>query len=134
VALAACVPLVALTVAGTACRSESAPAPSASAPRDDRADAAAAEAALREYFAAASAKACDRMTAVAAKAMTPDECAQSLEEIERHDTRFIDVTKWARDGRDPSAMLASTRVTMDGRERVLVLRVERQDGRWKVRL
>jgi len=93
-----------------------------------------ADRALRGYFAAIDARACDRLAAVSAKDTTPEACAATLGEFAQHGTRLVDVTRWARDGRDPSAMLASTRVTMDGRERLLVLRVERAGATWRVRL
>ena len=104
-----------------------------STPRiDDEAEPLAALAAVNEYLSAVRAKSCPRLIAVTSWLHSTEACENELEEFEHHHATFVNVVRLAKDGRNASAWLATTRMVKDGREREMLLRIENRGQGWKI--
>lgn len=83
------------------------------------------------YLAAMSAKDCATLVQLVAGYEMKD-CKEDVEEWVEHQTQLIAIESVARDGRDPSAMLVTSKMNVGGKDRPLVIRVKRMGSDWKV--
>lgn len=63
-------------------------------------------------------------------------CPATVDELNRHGMRLVEVLDVRVDGRDPEARLVRARLRQGSQERAepALLRLERQEGRWRLRL
>lgn len=96
----------------------------------------AAQASVRAFFAALPAMDCAVLGPLLATGGSARPCEDTVRELHEHGMQLVDIVDAAVDGRDPNAVLVRARLARDGavREEPYVLRVEQQDGGWKLRL
>jgi hypothetical protein len=88
------------------------------------------------YFDALAKRDCDALKAsiggaVAAK-VDKGGCGPEFEEFEHHHMRIASAEPAAPDGRNENVYLVRVNASQDGKERVIVVGVERLEGRWAV--
>ncbi len=95
-----------------------------------------AEKTVRGFFAALPSQDCAVLGPLLATGGKAKSCQETVKELQAHGYGFVEIVGSEVDGRDPDAVMVRTRVSRHGvpREEPLVLRVERQDGGWKLRL
>jgi hypothetical protein len=96
----------------------------------------AAQASVRAFFAALPARDCAVLGPLLAKGGSAKPCEDTVRELHEHGMQLVDIVDAAVDGRNPDAVLVRAKLARDGavREEPYVLRVEHQDGGWKLRL
>jgi len=99
---------------------------------DGEAEPRAALAAVNEYLAAVEAKSCPRLMVITSWLHSEEACENELGEFARHHARFGKVAKLAKDGRGTGAWLATARLSKDGREREILLRIENRGRGWQI--
>lgn len=99
---------------------------------DDEVEPRAALAAVNEYLSAVEAKSCPRLMAITSWLHSEEACHSELEEFARHHASFVKVERLVKDGRNAGAWLATTRLSKDGREREILLRIENRGQGWQV--
>lgn len=100
--------------------------------RDDEGEPRAALAAVNEYLSAVEAKSCPRLMAITSWLHSEEACESELGEFARHHARFVKVAQLVQDGRNAKAWLATTRLSKDGREREVLLRIENRGRGWQI--
>ena len=95
-----------------------------------------AETAVRRFFTALPSEDCAVLGPLLATGGSARPCPETVRELNAHGYSLVEVVESKVDGRDPDAVMVRARVAREGipREEPLVLRVERQDGGWKLRL
>jgi len=76
------------------------------------------------YLAAMGSKDCGALLKIVADYKAAD-CREDTEDWVEHQTQFIAVESVARDGRDKDALLVTTKMNVSGKDRPLVVRVQR---------
>jgi hypothetical protein len=99
---------------------------------DDEAEPLAALAAVNEYLSAVEAKSCPRLMAISSWLHSEEACENELGEFAHHHARFVKVARLVKDGRDTGAWLATMRLSKDGHERDILLRIENRGRGWKI--
>jgi len=96
----------------------------------------AAQATVRAFFTALPAGDCKVLGPLLATGGSARPCEDTVQELREHGMELVEVLDSAVDGRDPNAVLVRAKLARDGAVRTepFVLRVERQDGEWKLRL
>ncbi|HVG59481.1 MAG TPA: hypothetical protein VNA24_13065 [Hyalangium sp.] len=96
----------------------------------------AAQANVRAFFAALPAKDCAVLGPLLATGGSARPCEDTVRELHEHGMQLVDIMDAKVDGRNPDAVLVQAKLARDGavREEPYVLRVEHQDGGWKLRL
>lgn len=96
----------------------------------------AAEATVRRFFAELPSGNCAVLGPLLATGGGARPCPEAVKELQEHGYALVDVVEAKVDGRNPDAVMVSARISRQGvpREEPLILRVERQDGGWKLRL
>ncbi len=95
-----------------------------------------AQASVRAFFAALPARDCPVLGPLLAMGGSARPCEDTVRELHEHGMQLVDIVDATVDGRNPDAVLVRARLARDGAVRAepYVLRVERQDGGWKLRL
>ena len=95
-----------------------------------------AEAPVRRLFAALPPAGCAGLGPLLATGGRAEPCPETVRELTSHGYALVEIVDSKVDGRDPNAVMVRARMTRGGvpREEPLVLRVEHQDGGWKLRL
>lgn len=96
----------------------------------------AAQASVRRFFAALPAGDCAVLGPLLATGGSARPCAATVEELHSHGFELVDIVSAELDGRDANAVLVRAKVAQNGavRGEPVILRVELQDGGWKLRL
>jgi hypothetical protein len=96
----------------------------------------AAQASVRRFFAALPSGDCAVLGPLLATGGSARPCADTVEELHSHGFELVSIVDAAVDGRDANAVLVRAKLAQYGtvREEPAVLRVELQDGAWKLRL
>jgi len=96
----------------------------------------AAQATVRAFFTALPAGDCQVLGPLLATGGSAKPCEDTVRELREHGLELMEVLDSVVDGRDPNAVLVRTKLARDGTVRAepFILRVERQDGEWKLRL
>jgi hypothetical protein len=96
----------------------------------------AAQATVRSFFAALPASDCAVLGPLLATGGSARPCADTVRELHEHGMQLVDIVDATVDGRNPNAVLVRAKLARDGtvRDEPYVLRVEHQDGGWKLRL
>ncbi|MDY7230131.1 hypothetical protein [Hyalangium rubrum] len=96
----------------------------------------AAEASVRRFFAALPDGDCAVLGPLLATGGSAQPCADTVRELNAHGFELVEVVGAEVDGRSADAVLVRAKVARDGavREEPFILRVELQDGGWKLRL
>jgi hypothetical protein len=96
----------------------------------------AAQASVRAFFAALPGRDCAVLGPLLATGGSAKPCEDTVSELHEHGMQLVDIVDATVDGRNPNAVLVRARLARDGavREEPYVLRVEHQDGGWKLRL
>jgi len=96
----------------------------------------AAQATVRAFFAALPARDCAVLGPLLATGGSARPCEDTVRELHEHGMQLVDIVDAKVDGRNPDAVLVQAKLARDGavREEPYVLRVEHQDGGWKLRL
>jgi hypothetical protein len=96
----------------------------------------AARASVRRFFAALPAGDCAVLGPLLAAGGSARPCPTTVEELHSHGFELVDIVGAEVDGRDANAVLVRAKVARDGtvRDEPVILRVELQDGGWKLRL
>lgn len=96
----------------------------------------AAQASVRRFFAALPAGDCAVLGPLLVTGGSARPCAELVEELHTHGFELLTIVDAAVDGRDPNAVLIRAKVAQDGavKDEPIILRVELQDGGWKLRL
>jgi len=96
----------------------------------------AAQATVRTFFAALPARDCAVLGPLLAAGGSARPCEDTVRELHEHGMQLVDILDAKMDGRNPDAVLVQAKLARDGtvREEPYVLRVEHQDGGWKLRL
>ena len=94
-----------------------------------------AEASVRRFFAALPSEDCAVLGPLLATGGSAKPCAETVRELNSHGYSLVEIVESKVDGRDPNAVMVRARMARGGvpREEPLVLRVEHQDGGWKLR-
>jgi hypothetical protein len=96
-----------------------------------------AEDTVRRFFAALPAGDCGQLGPLLAPlpAGTPG-CTERVAELNRHRVQLLEVVSVQADGRTPDAMLVRARLAQGGvaRAEPSILRVERHEGAWRLKL
>ncbi|WP_090493666.1 hypothetical protein [Myxococcus virescens] len=95
----------------------------------------AAEAVVRHFFSALPEGDCEVLAPLLATGGSARPCVETVRELRGHGLTLVGIVESTVDGRDAEAVLVRARVAHGGRERPApwLLRVERQDGDWRVR-
>lgn len=95
-----------------------------------------AETSVRRFFAALPSADCAVLAPLLATGGSARSCPETVRELQEHGYALVEIVDSQVDGRDPNAVMVRARMSRGGvrREEPLVLRVERQDGGWKLRL
>ncbi len=104
-----------------------------SSPAEKKAQA--AEASVRRFFAALPEGDCAVLGPMLATGGSARPCADTVRELLDHGYELVDILDAKVDGRNAGVVLVRARVAQNGRlkEEPLLLRVERQEGGWKLR-
>jgi len=96
----------------------------------------AARATVRRFFAALPAGDCAVLGPLLATGGSARACETTVEELRSHGFELVDIVNAEVDGRDANAVLVRAKVARDGavRDEPVILRVELQDGGWRLRL
>jgi hypothetical protein len=96
----------------------------------------AAQASVRRFFAALPAGDCAVLGPLLATSGSARPCPDTVQELHSHGFELVDIVSAEVDGRDANAVLVRAKVARNGtvREEPVILRVELQDGGWKLRL
>src|SRR5262245_58945552 len=96
----------------------------------------AAQAAVRAFFAALPEGNCQVLGPLLATGGSARPCEETIRELREHGVELVKIVDATVDGREPDAVLVRTQVARNGtvREAPFILRVERHDGGWKLRL
>jgi hypothetical protein len=96
----------------------------------------AAQATVRRFFAALPAGDCAVLGPLLATGGSARACATTVEELRSHGFELVEIVNAELDGRDANAVLVRAKVARDGavRDEPVILRVELQDGGWRLRL
>jgi hypothetical protein len=96
----------------------------------------AAQASVRRFFAALPAGDCTVLGPLLATGGSARPCPTTVQELHSHGFELVDIVSAEVDGRDANAVLVRAKVARGGtvRDEPVILRVELQDGRWKLRL
>lgn len=94
-----------------------------------------AETTVRRFFAALPAEDCAVLGPLLATGGGAKPCPETVRELNSHGYSLVEIVDARVDGRDPNAVMVRARMARGGvpREEPLVLRVEQQDGGWKLR-
>lgn len=95
-----------------------------------------AQATVRAFFTALPTGDCKVLGPMLATGGSARPCEDTVRELHEHGMELVEVLDAVVDGRDPNAVLVRAKLARDGAVRAepFVLRVERQDGEWKLRL
>jgi hypothetical protein len=95
-----------------------------------------ARAAVRDFFTGLGSRDCAALAPLLATGGSAKSCEDTVRELHEHQLELLDIVDATVDGRDANAVLVRIKVARDGavKEAPLVLRVEHQGGRWKLRL
>ncbi len=95
-----------------------------------------AETSVRRFFAALPSEDCAVLGPLLATGGSAKPCPETVRELNSHGYSLVEIVDSKVDGRDPNAVMVRARMARGGvpREEPLVLRVEQQDGGWKLRL
>lgn len=96
----------------------------------------AAQESVRAFFTALPAGDCKTLGPMLATGGSAKPCEDTVRELLEHGMQLVDIEDAKVDGRDPEAVLVRTKLARDGavRDAPVVLRVEHQNGGWKLRL
>ncbi|WP_224362823.1 hypothetical protein [Hyalangium versicolor] len=96
----------------------------------------AARTAVRTFFAGLPSGDCATLGPLLATGGSAKSCEDTVRELIEHQMQLVDIVDAKVDGRNPEAVLVEARVARDGavRQEPFLLRVEHQDGGWKLRL
>ncbi len=96
----------------------------------------AAQATVRSFFTALPASDCAVLGPLLATGGSARPCEDTVRELHEHGMQLVDIVDATVDGRNPNAVLVRAKLARDGtvRDEPYVLRVEHQDGGWKLRL
>jgi hypothetical protein len=96
----------------------------------------AAQATVRAFFTALPAQNCQVLGPLLATGGSAKPCEATVRELHEHGMELVEVLDAVVDGRDSNAVLVRAKLARDGAVRAepYILRVERQDGEWKLRL
>jgi hypothetical protein len=96
----------------------------------------AAQATVRTFFAALPASDCAVLGPLLATGGGARPCEDTVRELHEHGMQLVGIVDAKVDGRNPDAVLVQAKLARDGvvKEEPYVLRVEHQDGGWKLRL
>ncbi|HEX8706533.1 MAG TPA: hypothetical protein VF815_47300 [Myxococcaceae bacterium] len=96
----------------------------------------AAQASVRRFFAALPAGDCAVLGPLLATGGSARPCPTTVEELHSHGFELVDIVSAEVDGRDANAVLVRAKMAQNGtvRDEPVILRVELQDGGWKLRL
>lgn len=95
-----------------------------------------AETVVRRFFTALPSEDCAVLGPLLASGGSAKPCPEVVRELNAHGYSLVEIVESQVDGRDPNAVLVRAKVARGGvpREEPFVLRVERRDGGWKLRL
>lgn len=95
-----------------------------------------ARAAVRTFFSGLPSGDCAKLGPLLVTGGSARPCEDTVREMIEHQLQLVDIVGAKVDGRNPEAVLVEARVARDGavREEPFILRVEHQDGGWKLRL
>ncbi|HEY8205875.1 MAG TPA: hypothetical protein VIG99_00240 [Myxococcaceae bacterium] len=86
---------------------------------------------VKRFFAALPEKDC----AVLGPMLAQGDCPATVDSLQRHEYRLVEVLGAEVDGRDPEAVIVRVRLLEEnGRRREVSLRMEHHPGGWKLRL
>jgi hypothetical protein len=96
----------------------------------------AAQASVRAFFSALPAGDCAVLGPMLATGGSARPCEETVRELLTHSLELVEILEAKVDGRDSEVVLVRAKVARGGavREAPFLLRVERQDGVWKLRL
>lgn len=83
------------------------------------------------YLGAMGSKDCATLLKIVAS-YKPGDCREDVNDWVDHKTQFVAIDGIARDGRDKDALLVTTKMSVNGSVRPLVVRVRRDGGEWRV--
>jgi hypothetical protein len=91
---------------------------------------------VRTFFTALPDGNCQVLGPLLATGGSAKPCEDTVRELREHGMELVEVLDAVVDGRDPNAVLVRAKLARDGAVRAepFILRVERQDGGWKLRL
>ena len=95
-----------------------------------------AETSVRRFFAALPSEDCAVLGPLLATGGSAKPCAETVRQLKSHGYSLVEIVESKVDGRDPNAVMVHARMARGGvqREEPLLLRVEHQEGCWKLRL
>lgn len=95
-----------------------------------------AQATVRAFFAALPEGDCETLAPLLATGGSAKPCEDTVRELREHGLELVEVLEATVDGRDSNAVLVQAKLARDGSVRAepFILRVERQDGGWRLRL
>jgi hypothetical protein len=96
----------------------------------------AAQQSVRAFFTALPAGDCKTLGPMLATDGSAKPCEDTVRELLEHGMQLVDIVDAKVDGRDPDAVLVQAKLARDGsvHEAPVILRVEHQNGGWKLRL
>jgi hypothetical protein len=95
-----------------------------------------ARATVRAFFSALPGGDCKVLGPLLATGGSAKPCEDTVRELHEHSMELVEVVDVVVDGRNPDAVLVRAKLARDGavREEPYILRVERQEGGWRLRL
>ena len=96
----------------------------------------AAQESVRAFFTALPSGDCAKLGPLLATGGSAKPCEDTVRELLEHGMQLVDIVDAKVDGRNPEAVLVQAKLAQDGvvREAPAILRVEHQNGVWKLRL
>lgn len=96
----------------------------------------AAQTTVRSFFSELPSADCATLGPLLATGGSARPCQDTVRELLEHKLELVDIVGAKVDGRNPDAVLVEARMSRDGavRQEPYILRVEHQDGAWKLRL
>jgi len=94
------------------------------------------EEAVKAYFSALEKSDCKSLREAAGaelgERIDKNGCDAALDDYRKHGLRLVRVEGVVPDGRNPAVMLARVVILRDGKEALVILRVEKESSRWKL--
>jgi len=93
-----------------------------------------AEQAVRAFYEGLEQESCDIISPLLVQDHTEADCQELVEELGHRDVELVEIVSAKVDGRDPNAVIIKVRIRDRGDVNEMLMRAEREDDDWKLRM